>query len=188
MPIVESAPAVNQKNVGRLAERIVANELEWRGFRVSDLNKEGLSPNADLIAAGHGKLWQIQVKGTSNNERRWGVQYGHCTTAIIEKHEKMFNKTDSFYKADFVVLVAVRAPNDYCCIVLSTEDAERAAQLNLDRCYRTLTQKGEKRKPHKMWVHLEPTDKIRDRHLIEKEREILRKGQGAWEILNAGAA
>jgi hypothetical protein len=38
---------INRHNVGRIAERIVSNELESRGFRVSDLNKEGTSANAD---------------------------------------------------------------------------------------------------------------------------------------------
>lgn len=37
------APSINRHNVGRIAERIVSNELEYRGFRVSDLNKEGTS-------------------------------------------------------------------------------------------------------------------------------------------------
>jgi hypothetical protein len=38
-------------NVHRIAERIVCNELESRGFRISDLNKKGTSANADLPAA-----------------------------------------------------------------------------------------------------------------------------------------
>ena len=119
-PLVEACtawmPAVERENVGRLAERIVANELEWRGFRVSDLNRDGLSPNADLIAARQGKVWQIQVKGASNsNKERWWFQYGYCTAAIIENHEKMFNRKDSFYEADVVVLVAVRSPSEYRC-------------------------------------------------------------------------
>jgi hypothetical protein len=59
MTLRQNAHSVKRENVGRLAERIVANELEWRGFRVSDLNKDGLSPNVDLIAAGHGNVWQI---------------------------------------------------------------------------------------------------------------------------------
>ena len=46
-----SEPAIGRHNVGRIAERIVANELEFRGFRVSDLNREGTSANADLLAA-----------------------------------------------------------------------------------------------------------------------------------------
>ena len=36
---------IGKSNVGRITERIVANELEYRGFRVSDLNKEGGSAN-----------------------------------------------------------------------------------------------------------------------------------------------
>lgn len=46
--------AINQDNVSRIAERIVANELEFRGFRVSDLNRERTSENADLLAV-HGQ-------------------------------------------------------------------------------------------------------------------------------------
>jgi hypothetical protein len=38
-----------QRNVGRIAERIVSNELEARGFRVSDLNSDGAAANADLL-------------------------------------------------------------------------------------------------------------------------------------------
>jgi HJR/Mrr/RecB family endonuclease len=69
---------VNRHNVGRIAERIVSNELEYRGFRVSDLNKEGTAANADLLAARDGKTWQIQVKGTSGT---W-FDYGYCTDCL----------------------------------------------------------------------------------------------------------
>ena len=73
---------INKHNVGRIAERIVSNELEYRGFRVSDLNKEGTSANADLLAAKDGKTWQIQVKGdTADNG--WWFGYGYCNEAII---------------------------------------------------------------------------------------------------------
>ena len=71
--------------------------------------------------------------------------------------------------------------------MLRVKDAERAAQINIDRGYRTLTRKGEKKKPHKVWIHLEPSGRkhkkvLEDRHLIEKEREILGRGAGedAW--------
>jgi hypothetical protein len=40
---------INSKNVGRIAELIVTNELESRGFRVSDLNKEGTSANPKTV-------------------------------------------------------------------------------------------------------------------------------------------
>jgi hypothetical protein len=68
----------------------------------------------------------------------------------------MFNRRSSFYKATHVVLVAVRSPKEYSCIVLPVDLAEQAAQLNLDRDYRTLTRNGERKKPNKVWVELEP--------------------------------
>jgi hypothetical protein len=189
MALVESAPTVARQNVGRLAERIVANELEWHVFRVSDLNKDGLSPNADLIAAAHAKVWQIQVKGASNlGNALWWVQYGYCNLEIIEGRTPMFNRLDSFYKADIVVLAAIRSPREYRCIVLTAADAENAAQINLEHDYRTLTRRGEKKKPHKVWSYLEPAPREHRkppeaRNLIEREREILRRGEDAWHIL-----
>jgi len=72
---------INKHNVGRIAARIVSNELEYREFRVSDLNKEGTSANADLVAVNEGKPWQIQVKGaTEDND--WWFGYGYCTEAV----------------------------------------------------------------------------------------------------------
>jgi hypothetical protein len=187
----EWVPFVSSKNVGRLSERIVANELEWRGYKVSDLNKDGLSPNADLLAARGGKTWQVQVKGATNASEKWWVEYGFCTVEIIERRAPMFNRRESFYKADIVVLVAVRSPREYRCVVLSAADAERAAQINLDRGYRTPTREGEKKKPHKVWVRLQPAPRedkrsLEARKLLEKERRILHRGEGdtAWQILN----
>src|SRR2546430_16027792 len=143
--------AIDRLTVGRIAERIVANELEARGFRVTDLNKDGVSANADLLAAGHNTVWQIQVKGATNNQKhkRWWIQYGYCTPEIITKTASMFNRRQSFYRADIVVLVAVRSPTEYRCIVLQAEDAERAGQFNLDRGYRTLTRQGTEKRPSK---------------------------------------
>lgn len=54
-------------NVDRIAERIVSNEFGFRGFRVSDIKKEGTSANADLLAAKTGKTQQIQVKGATED-------------------------------------------------------------------------------------------------------------------------
>jgi hypothetical protein len=102
-----STIGINRHNVGRIAERIVSNELEFRGFRVSDLNKEGTSANADLLAAKDGRTWQIQVKGATY-EDGWWFGYGRCAEEIISKTEPMFNKCrsdSSFYKA-----TAVRVP------------------------------------------------------------------------------
>ena len=127
---------INKHNVGRIAERIVSNELEFRGFRVSDLNKEGTSANADLLAAKDEKTWQIQVKGATE-ENGWWVNYGYCDEAIIAGEKPMFNRRpSSFYRTEIVVLVSVKSPKEYSCVVLPIEIAERLAQLSLDRDFR----------------------------------------------------
>lgn len=148
---------VNSKNVGRIAERIVANELEYCGFRVTDLNKEGTSANADLLAARGERTLQIQVKGASQQRTKkgwehWWVQYGYCTEENISKAQRMFNRKTSFYTAQFVILAAVRTPHEYTCVVLPVKVAENLAQLNLDREFRTTTFKGTPHKPHKVWI------------------------------------
>src|SRR5579883_926661 len=124
---------VNKINVGRIAERIVSNELEYRGFRVSDLNKEGTSANADLLAAKDGKTWQIQVKG-STEEDGWWFGYGYCSDAIIARAEPMFNRSlrAGFYKAELVVLLSVKSPKEYDALILPVDVAEKAAQINID--------------------------------------------------------
>ena len=135
-----STPEINKHNVGRIAERIVANELEFRGFRVSDLNKEGTSANSDLLAAKDGKTLQIQVKGATESPEDNGpwINYGHCNEAIIvDRKQPMFNRCSGFYKADIVVLMSVKSPSEYSCVVLPWDKAEEAARINLDREYRT---------------------------------------------------
>lgn len=152
-----SLTKITQYNVGRIAERIVANELEYRGFRVSDLNKEGTSSNADLLAACEGQTMQIQVKGlTCNDKEGWWFGYGHSSDAVLARTESMFNRSGgSFYKAEVVVLVGVKSPQDYHCLVLPEHIAESAAQMNLDGWARRPKKDGSRHKPGKMWVSLD---------------------------------
>ncbi len=177
-----------------IAERIVANELEVRGFRVSDLNSDGTAANADLLAVSPNLTLQVQVKGSANPnvDHPWWVGYGFCTDAIIAKHnnQSMFNRRSSFYKASHVILVAVRSPKDYSCVVLPVSVAEEAAQINLDRDYRTPTRDGKPKKPNKVWIELEPRPKARTTERVTKEREILAKyrDDGGWlNLLNSAA-
>src|SRR3981189_3515821 len=109
---------IERRNVGRIAERIVSNELEARGFRVSDLNSDGTAANADLLAVSRARNLQVQVKGAANKPaERWWVGYGYCSDEIItNRGEPMFNRRTSFYNASIVVLVAVRGPKEYSCI------------------------------------------------------------------------
>ena len=182
--------AISKSNVGRIAERIVANELEARGFRVSDLNSDGTAANADLLAVRPDFALQVQVKGSANSDKQpWWVGYGHCTVPIIEKRDKesMFNRRSSFYNATHVVLVAVRSPKDYSCIVLPTAAAEAAAQLNIDSYYRLPSPTGRSRLPGKVWVELEPRPRAKPETIrrFEKERGILAnyRDDRGWELL-----
>lgn len=91
---------IGPQNVGRIAERIVANELEARGFRVSDLNKEGTAANADLLAVSTHQTCQIQVKGAANGpNERWWVGWGYFTYEIVDGSRRIFNRSkgNSFY-------------------------------------------------------------------------------------------
>jgi hypothetical protein len=179
-----SKPGINQHNVGRIAERIVSNELEYCGFRVSDLNKEGTSANADLLAAKEGKTWQIQVKGATEGNG-WWVNYGFASEPKIDRREPMFNSVSSFYVAQVVVLVCVKSPSEYRCVVLPVSEAERAAQLNLDHAYRKARLDGAKKKPGKVWVSLGYIPKPRDASrlpILKEEQAILNRFIGNWDI------
>jgi hypothetical protein len=175
---------INKTNVGRIAERIVSNELEYYGFRVSDLNKEGTSANADLLAVKDGKPWQIQVKG-STEDQGWWFGYGFCTDEIIKGPGPMFNRcsTKSFYKAEIVVLVSVKAPKEYSCLVLPVAVAEKAAQINLNREFRTTRKDGNPKKPGKVWMSFFMPPRLSDgdrKASIVDEQELLRPFLDNW--------
>ena len=176
---------INRHNVGRIAERIVSNELESRGFRVSDLNKEGTAANADLLAAKDGKTWQIQVKGASEDGGGWWVNYGFAHQEVIDRQKKLYNTVESFYRAHIVVLVSVRSACEYRCVVMPVAEAEKAAQFSIDHSFRYLKKDGSKKKPGKSWTYLEYDPKVRDESrlpLLKAERAIIAKYLDNWNI------
>jgi len=140
-----STTDIGRGNIGRIAERIVANELEFRGFLVRDLNLEGFAANVDLLAVKDRKVWQIQVKGC-RYLKGWWFQYGYCKDRHIRDNADMFNVAGNSFKADVVVLICVRSPNDYQSIVLPVAKAEEAAQINLNYEYRTKKRDGSDKK------------------------------------------
>lgn len=182
---------INRGNVGRIAERVVSNELEFRGFRVSDLNKEGTAANADLLAAGNGRTWQFQVKGSTEDDG-WWFGYGHCTELIIAGigTAPMFNRSSSFYTADIVVLVCVKSPKEYSCLVLPTNVAEQAAQVNLTREYRARNKVGSMKKPGPVWIAPDFPPSRADtsrRDSWQIERDLVAPYRDNWDVLrNAG--
>jgi hypothetical protein len=98
----------------------------------------------------------------------------------------MFNRHSGFYTADIVVLGAVRAPREYCCLVMPVVEAKRATQINLEREYRTLKQDGEAHKPNKVWVELDRilrTTKVREDSFCE-EYTILNRYTDQWAIFD----
>jgi hypothetical protein len=172
---------IGKQNVGRIAERIVANELEACGFLVRDLNLEGISANADLLAMKDGHVWQIQVKGSTYDERYpisgWWFQYGYCNEDhITDSTAEMFNRKKSPLKADYVAMVCVRSPSEYQYLLMPTDIAEKGAQINLNFGYRPKKQNGEPHKPGKVWVAFNlrksKTEIIRDG--LRREQELLR--------------
>jgi len=176
---------LDKHNIGKIAERIVMNELEYHGYRATDLNKDGLSANSDILVVKNGKTWQIQVKGATNKiTDRWWVQYGHCNEKTISKESTVFNSKDSFYIADHVALVAIKSPSNYRIFIMPTKMAERAAQINMDRYYRKpKVSDGGIRKPGKIWVAVEGTERERQKDpLLDEEREILQKSENQWEL------
>ena len=179
--------AVERRTVGKIAERIVMNEFENQGFRATDLNKDGLSPNADLLVAKNGVAWQVQVKGSANKpDEPWWVGYGYCDQEIIDDRTRtIFNRrSDSFYHASHVVLVAVRSPAEYRCMVLPVVEAERAAQFNLDGYYRLpRVRDGGARKPGKIWVRLDQAKKLSPREeRMDIERKLLLRWENCWSL------
>jgi hypothetical protein len=176
---------INKDNVGSIAERIVSDELEYRGYRVSNLNNEGLSANDDLLAVKDGVTWQIQVKGSTEEDGFW-FGYGHATEGIVAGIEPAFNrKSTKFYKAEIVVLVCVKSPSVYQCLILSIEVAERAAQINMDHGLRTAKSDGSPKKPGKIFVCLDFVPKVKDperQALIEEEVELLKPYRDNWNL------
>jgi hypothetical protein len=166
---------VGKNSVGRIAERIVANELEFHGFLVRDLNLEGLAANVDLLAVKDEKIWQIQVKGArfdTNYKNGWWFQYGYCKPEhIVRNEEPMFNRSVGSFRADVVVLVCIKAPDEYQCIVLPIDKAEEAAQINLSYAYRTKKKDGSDKRPNVVWMAFY-VPKTSDEKKEEMQREI----------------
>jgi len=152
---------------------------------VSDLNKEGTSANADLLAVKNGRPWQVQVKGSTDDDGSW-FGYGYCTEEIINGPDRrMFNRASAkrFYKAEIVVLVSVKNPKEYSCLVLPVAIAEEAAQINIDRDFRTTRKDGKPKKPGKvsMSFYMPPRLSDGDRKTsLVKEQDLLKPYIDNW--------
>jgi hypothetical protein len=187
---------IGKDSIGRIAERIVANELEFHGFLVRDLNLEGLAANVDLLAVKDGKIWQIQVKGArfdTNYKNGWWFHYGYCKPEhIVNEKEPMFNRSLGSFRADVVVLVCVKSPHEYQCIVLPVGKAEEAAQFNLGYAYRTKKKDGSDKKPNVLYMAFYVPKKGSDerKKAIQHEIDLIKdyRGEdyrGRWDFDNS---
>lgn len=114
--------------------------------------------------------------------------YGHITQEILDKKQPVFNRRDdNFYKANVVVLVAVRSPQDYTCIVMPTKQAETAAQLHLDAGYRKGKKDGQPRKPGPTAIFLDNNPRARKEtnEKFQAERKLLDRyrNEEGWDRL-----
>jgi hypothetical protein len=78
------------------------------------------------------------------------------------------------------------APKHYTCIVMPLVEAESAAQINLDREYRTPKKDGTPHKPGKVWVPHKATPRETESKVpsFEMERQKLNRHQDRWAIFD----
>jgi len=169
---------IGKENVGKISERIIANELESCGFLVRDLNLEGISANADLLAIKYQFVWQIQVKGSTYDEtypnHGWWFQYGYCHEEhIYNPDAKMFNRAKGPFKANVVAMVCVRSPYEYKCILLPVEEVEDAARINLNYAYRTKKKDDTDKKPNKVWFSEFISERSKYKEQMKEEWKML---------------
>ena len=109
--------------IGAIGERIVANELTFRGFLAVNANSgEENSPNCDLIALKDGQRRTIQVTATNASSHK--VQYFLGYYKEVGHH---FN-TKTGPKADVVIAVYLYSLVNYSCLILPIKDAGRVCR------------------------------------------------------------
>jgi len=86
----------------------------------------------------------------------------------------------------FVVLIFDSPANGFLRQSNLVQDKERAAQLNLGREYRTLTRAGAAKKPHKVWLALEPRPRAKatDARFAEERKALANhRDEAGWARL-----
>ena len=89
----------------------------------------------------------------------------------------------------WIILVCVKSPQEYRCLVLPLTIAERAAQLNLEHSFRLPRANQAKKKPGKMWVSPDYPAVSRNPNkipLIGQEIALVLPYKNAWHLLDEG--
>ena len=103
-----------------IGERIVANELTFRGWIAVNVNSgEENAPNIDLIALKNHKRITIQVKTTSAQSHKDQFFLGYH-----RENGSYFNEKAG-PKADFLACVYIHSPKNYSCLVIPISKAEK---------------------------------------------------------------
>ncbi len=99
---------------------------------------------------------------------------------IIACKEKMFNRSNSFYKAKWSFWWRYDHQATIAAIVLPMNKADEAAECNLDFNYRGTKPDGQPRKPHMVGCALKSGPKAKKERIdaLAKEYEILNKYKG----------
>ena len=140
--------SLSSNAVKAVGERIVANELTFRGWLVVNANSgEENSPNIDLIALKDDERVTIQVKTSGARSHKDQHFMGYY------REEGSYFNTKPGPTCDFVVSVYVYAPSRYSCLVLAVGDAERMCKLHGDNWINVPKKDGERRSPN-FRIHL----------------------------------
>ena len=126
-----------------IGERIVANELTFRGFLAVNANSgEENFPNLDLIALKGGQRSTIQVKASNASSHKGQYRLGQYR----ETGDYFNRKTGP--KADVIIAVYLYSPIKYSCLILPVKDAERVCRQHGARWMNTPKRNGQKRSPN----------------------------------------
>ena len=139
----DTTRGLSSNAIKALGERIVANELTFRGWLAVNTNSgEENSPNIDLIALKGEKRITIQVKTSGARSHK-----GQHFMGYYKEEGRYFNTKDG-PSCDFVVAVYVYSPDSYSCLVLPVDDAEEVCRQHGKYWMNVPKKNGERRSPN----------------------------------------
>jgi len=128
--------------IGAIGERIVANELTFRGFLAVNANSgEENSPNFDIIALKGKQRPTIQIKTSNASSHKGQYFFGYY------KETGDYFNTKNGPKADIIIAVYLYNPISYSCLILPVKDAERVCRRQASHWMNTPKKNGQKRSP-----------------------------------------
>lgn len=161
-----STEKLSSSAIKAIGERLVSNELTFRGWTVINANAgEQNAPNIDLIALNKKNRITIQVKCSTAKSHKDQHFFGYSGSK-----GKLFNTKDG-PEADFIVSIYVHSPCQYSCLVLPTKTAERACQKHREYWQDNPKRDGGKRSENfPIFLNL-------------KKDDSLEKYADAWELI-----